>query len=186
VLLAITPGDGRPLARWIDALAAAGLRAVLVREVGLGRDALAEIAGFAASRVEEVVLHHRNPHARAVATELGLAVHPPRASAHTEVELDRAFAEGVRWALLSPVYRPTSKPDDGREPLGIDRFLEIAAGRAVLALGGVTPERHGRLVAAGAFGSAVLGGLFGEPDPRGAAEAFRRYVGSGGGTGSGG
>ena len=175
MLLAITPGDGRELAPWIETLADAGLRALLIREPELEAAALASLARRAAARIAEVVLHERNPHARTVAAELGLAVHSRVASAHSAADLDRAFATGARWALLSPVFAPTSKPDDDRPPLGIATFLTWAAGRPVLALGGVTPERHGHLVAAGAFGSAVLGGLFGARDPVAAAVMLRKY-----------
>jgi thiamine monophosphate synthase len=80
-------------------------------------------------------------------------------SCHEAAEVDAAFGAGATYALLSPVWRPASKPDDRREPLGPERFLAIARERPVLALGGVTPERHAWLRARGAWGSAVLGGL---------------------------
>ncbi len=179
MLLAITPGDGRDLDPWIESLADAGLRAVLIREPHLGPEAFEDLARRAARRIEEVVLHETNPHAATTAARLGLRVHHRTASAHSAADLDRAFAHGARWALLSPVFRPTSKPDDERPPLGNATFLQWAAGRPVLALGGVTPERHGELLAKGAFGSAVLGALFGAPDPDAAANVLRRFTACG-------
>jgi thiamine monophosphate synthase len=183
MLLAITPGDGRDLVPWLEALCDAGLEALLVREPTLDARGLARVLD--AARVPELVVHDRHPHARRLATERGLAVHltaalhdPPArftASTHTAAELDHAFEAGARWCLLSPVFA-TSKPGDDRSPLGVSGFVRLAAGRPVLALGGVTPARHGELTSAGAFGSGVLGGLFGAADPAEAAAQLRLYL----------
>jgi thiamine monophosphate synthase len=182
MLLAITPGDGRDVVPWIEALCDAGLEALLVREPALDTRGLERVLD--ASWVPELVVHDRHPDARRLAAERGLAVHltaelhdPPArftASTHNAVELDHAFAAGARWCLLSPVFA-TSKPGDDRAPLGVLGFVRLAAGRPVLALGGVTPARHAELLLAGAFGSGVLGGLFGAPDPAEAAAQLRLY-----------
>jgi len=128
-------------------------------------------------------VHERHPHASDRPEGLHLTaagVAPPGRrfgqSCHDRAELDRAFAAGARYALLSPVFRPTSKPDDEREPLGIERFVAWAAGRPVFALGGVTPDRAASLSAAGAHGVAVLGAIFGERDPRAGAKMVTRLV----------
>ena len=58
---------------------------------------------------------------------------------------------------------------------GLERFLAVARGRQVYALGGVTPTRHHELAERGGAGSAVLGDLFGQPSPRAAAERLTAY-----------
>jgi thiamine-phosphate pyrophosphorylase len=181
-LLAITPGDGRPLGPWIDALAGAGLRLLLVREPQLddaGLRALVERAG----RLLTVVVHARHP--AAASTGAGRHVadgHPPEgpyprgASCHDGAGLDAAFAGGADYALLSPVWRPTSKPDDTRPTLGLPTFLRLAAGRIVYALGGATPSRLAAVRRRGGHGVAVLGDLFGRPTPGAAARRLATYM----------
>ncbi|MCB9677069.1 MAG: thiamine phosphate synthase [Alphaproteobacteria bacterium] len=131
-----------------------------------------------------VWLHARHPDAHVLAADLRCGVHLPShahgtalphgRSCHDGPALDRAFAEGAAYAFLSPVFPPTSKPDDRRPTLGVAGFLALAAGREVIALGGVDPDRAHALREAGAAGVAVLGGLFGS-DPT-ALDAWR-YVG---------
>jgi thiamine-phosphate pyrophosphorylase len=78
-------------------------------------------------------------------------------SCHDEVELDACFAAGARYATLSPIWHPTSKPDDHRPEIGLFRLLTAARGRPVLALGGIDPSRLAQLARAGAWGAAILG-----------------------------
>lgn len=161
--LAITPADGRDLVGAIRGLR--GFDAVLIREPDLPSEALAHVATAALDRGLDVWLHGRNPHALDVARALGIGVHLPSGhapvalpwgqSCHDGPALDRAFAAGARHALLSPVFSPTSKPDDRRPTLGPEGFLALARDRPVYALGGVTPERERLLT--GAWGVALLG-----------------------------
>jgi thiamine monophosphate synthase len=46
----------------------------------------------------------------------------------------------------------------------------------VIAIGGITPERAVRLREAGAYGVAVLSGIWGARDPRGAVKAYSREL----------
>ena len=178
-LIAITPGDCHQVDRvpWIHALAGAGLRTLLIREPELDRVALDALLLNAWGSIPEVVVHDRNPHARVYKAPLHLTAggvpgdHPVAwsQSCHSAEEVDRAFAEGASWVTLSPVFRPSSKPQDTREPLGIDGFMEIAAGRPVVALGGITAARAADLASRGAYGVAVMGHLFGAASPEAAA-----------------
>jgi len=172
-LLAITPGDGRDLLPWLRALADAGLPGVLIREPRLDRDALASLAALP---IPFVVLHTKNPHA----ASLGFALHGPGrdgVSCHSEAEVASALETGATYALLSPVWKPTSKPDDTRPTLGLKRFLKVAATYdRVLALGGVDATRYRRLRQHGAR-AAVSGGLFGAKTPAAAAERLRQFLG---------
>jgi thiamine-phosphate pyrophosphorylase len=63
------------------------------------------------------------------------------AAVHSAEEL--ATSEGADLVLISPVFKPGSKPSDRRPQLGVEGFLELAS-RAVVpafALGGIDPER---------------------------------------------
>ena len=93
-------------------------------------------------------------------------------SCHDRRELDSAFASGAAYALVSPVFSPQSKPEDCRETLGVPGYLQLAAGRRVFALGGITAARHRSVCMAGGAGSAVLGEVFGKADASAAAKAL--------------
>lgn len=74
------------------------------------------------------------------------------------------------YAFLSPVFAPTSKPGDARAPLGLEGLRAACAATTtpIVALGGVD-EHHARACFdAGAQAVAVLGGVMGARDPRGA------------------
>lgn len=183
-LIAITPGDGRDLAPWIVALGEAGLPAILIREPALPPGPVADVVACARRHIRAVYVHDRCAGARGLAThgvhlsstaDLTLAPRTFGVSCHTADAVDRALAAGASWAFWSPVWPPTSKPDDLRQTIGVTRFVSHAAGLPVYALGGVTPERHRALRTAGGHGSAVLGDLFGRPSPRDAARQLERY-----------
>lgn len=183
-LVAITPGrPGLALGRWLTVLGAAGLPGVILREPQATDEALTELVATARAHVGWVAVHARHPSA----ARCGLPVHLPASglpapsgpwgrSCHTEREVAASWAAGASWVTWSPVWRPTSKPDDARPPLGLPRFLAVGRGRPVLALGGVTPERFGALRRGGGWGAAVLGGLFGQATPEQAAGVLRAYL----------
>jgi len=144
---------------------------------------LGELCDVARAAGLEVWVHDRHAHARHQSGGLHLAAGalPPRnrpfgQSCHTAEALDRAFASGAAYAVLSPVFRPTSKPDDRRPALGVDRFVAWADGRPVWALGGITPERARVIREAGGRGVAVLGGIFAQPDPAAAAKMVPKLL----------
>ncbi len=187
-LMAITPGDARDLAPWLEAIGRAGWHEVLIREPGLTEDELHALCEEANRWVRRVIVHTRNPHAAAVAAELALPVHTPApqpgfappsrafgASCHDAAQLDRAFEAGADYALLSPVWR-TSKPGDDRRGLGIAGFERLAAGRPVYALGGVRPGHMLILREIGAHGAAMMGGIFGQATPQEAGAAATAYL----------
>lgn len=78
------------------------------------------------------------------------------APARNRGEMLRAFAEGADLVFLSPVFPTASHP--GRPPLGPVRFGLAARGAPgpVIALGGMTPARAGRLAALGSSGFAAI------------------------------
>jgi thiamine-phosphate pyrophosphorylase len=102
------------------------------------------------------------------------------ASRHAGDPLDEAALAPLAWVTLSPVFSPSSKPADPRQPLGLEGLERLAArcARPVVALGGVDARRAGACIRAGAAAVAVLGGVMSAHDPRRATldllEAVRR------------
>lgn len=87
-------------------------------------------------------------------------------SIHTKAEaasVDPAWAD---YAVAGPVYETASKPGYGPQ-LGFAGLADIvrAARVPVIAIGGVDPTRIGDIVAAGAAGVAVMGGIMRAADP---------------------
>ena len=179
-LLAISPGDGRDLHPWIDGLAESGLPGLLIREPQATPEQAQALWEYASQRIGWVIAHEKTPGLSSsyVASDGDPSQVPSPAgmSCHSESGLTYAFSRGASFALLSPVWRPHSKPIDHRTPLGPDRFVAIAAGRPVFALGGVTPIRHRRLCQRGAWGSAISGALFGQANPAKAAIQLREFL----------
>ncbi|OGQ13543.1 MAG: hypothetical protein A2138_15970 [Deltaproteobacteria bacterium RBG_16_71_12] len=79
-----------------------------------------------------------------------------------------AVPREVDYALLAPVFAPTSKPDDARVPLGLGglRAACSAGATPIIALGGVDEGNARACLDAGAQAVAVLGGIMGARDPR--------------------
>jgi len=94
-------------------------------------------------------------------------------STHAPAELPGLAGGEATYAHLAPVFAPLSKPQE-RPPLGLDALREACAGPLpVLAQGGVTAERAGACLRAGASGVAVTGEILLAPDPAAATRALR-------------
>ena len=96
----------------------------------------------------------------------------------------------VDYAGLGPVFPTATKPDAAR-PLGIDgvRALRPRIPVPVVAIGGITADTAGGIVAAGADGVAVVSAICAAADPKtaaaglaGAVAAARARTPSAGGT----
>lgn len=87
------------------------------------------------------------------------------ASAHDAREAEDAVAAGADYLLLAPIFATDSKPTH-RPPLGLAGLRTIAemVPIPVIALGGVTPERAGACLEAGAAGVAAMGAIMRAPD----------------------
>jgi len=94
-------------------------------------------------------------------------------STHDPEEATAAERAGADFITLSPVFSTPSKPD--APPLGLADLETIArqVDLPVFALGGITPERVGDCLEAGAFGVAVMSGIMAADVPK---RAARRYV----------
>lgn len=87
-------------------------------------------------------------------------------------DVEEAAACQADVALLGTIFATASHPD--RPPLGIEAVRRAASlPRPILAIGGITPERAAEVVDAGAWGAAVLSGVWRENDP---AAAVVRYL----------
>ncbi|MEP6690423.1 MAG: thiamine phosphate synthase [Gemmatimonadaceae bacterium] len=106
--------------------------------------------------------------ARRIAPTLALG-----ASVHAIAEATAAEREGADWIAAGHVFATASHA--GVEPRGLDFLRRVAACVRIpcLAIGGVTPERVATLVAAGAYGVAAIGGIWGAAD---AARAATDYL----------
>lgn len=94
-------------------------------------------------------------------------------SAHSPAEAAEAAALGASWIIAGSVWETSSHP--GRAPAGAGMLAECVSrcSAPVIAIGGVTPSRLEEVHAAGAWGGAVLGGVWHAAQP---AEAARGYV----------
>ena len=195
-LLGITPGDGQgDLETRIVHAHAAGLGLVVIREPHMGAEQLRALCRRTSPLfpVGGLILHASSPGAVEAAEGAGWGVHLPAsvdpmtirprirgvlgASCHTVLEISRARRAGCDYITLSPVWKPRSKPGDGRRTMGI-RGLEDAcpyAGMPVFALGGITAARVPRCLEAGAHGVATVTGVF-AGDPEACAIATRKLA----------
>ncbi len=87
-------------------------------------------------------------------------------SIHTVTEAEAIDGDFVDYALAGPAFETPSKPGYGPE-IGRKGLAEIArAARVpVLAIGGINAARIAELIAAGAAGVAVMGGVMRAADP---------------------
>ncbi len=86
-------------------------------------------------------------------------------------------AAGADFALVSPVFPPTSKPGDPRRPLGPSGFTRVAGAFSgpAFALGGMGPASP---EVAGAYGVAVVGAVLHARDPGRAVAGLNARFGS--------
>ncbi|WP_374456752.1 thiamine phosphate synthase [Nocardioides sp.] len=90
--------------------------------------------------------------------------------------VDRAAAAGATYAGFGPVFDTTSKAGLPAA-LGPEGVAAASGVLPLVAIGGITPERVARVLAAGAHGIAVLGAIWREPDPVRAAKELVRELG---------
>jgi thiamine-phosphate pyrophosphorylase len=87
-------------------------------------------------------------------------------SIHTATEAEAIDPRAVDYVLAGPAFETPSKPGYGPE-IGRKGFADIAraAPVPVLAIGGINAARIGELIAAGAAGVAVMGGIMRAAEP---------------------
>lgn len=95
-------------------------------------------------------------------------------SVHAREEALAAAGEGTDWIFAGTIFATPSHPHrPGRGPAFVAEVTAAAPGVPVLAIGGVTPERVEEVTEAGAWGVAVIRGVWDAPDPQ---EAVGRYL----------
>ena len=95
-------------------------------------------------------------------------------STHDRQELIRAQQEPIDYVAFGPVFETTSK-DRPAPPRGLQRLREavaLAAGRPLVAIGGIRPAQVPALRAAGAAGVAVISAVAGAEDPEASTRAL--------------
>jgi thiamine-phosphate pyrophosphorylase len=100
------------------------------------------------------------------------------ASVHSRAEAEKAERDGADWVVFGPIYDTPSKRAYG-PPQGVARLAETAAAVriAVIAIGGITPERVGEVCEAGARGVAVISAILADESPARATERFLDALG---------
>jgi thiazole tautomerase (transcriptional regulator TenI) len=109
----------------------------------------------------------------ATGLRIGVSVHAPDELRTTEGGMQRLGRSRVDWWLVGTVFPTPSHP--GRAGGGRARVAAFSAtaSAATIAIGGITPERVGGVLDAGAHGAAVLRGVWDATDP---VAAVQRYL----------
>jgi thiamine-phosphate pyrophosphorylase len=100
-------------------------------------------------------------------------------STHSVEQIDGALQEPVSYIAVGPVFGTRSK-QTGYDAVGLDLVREAArrAGRLpVVAIGGITLDTAGSVLAAGATSVAIISDLLATGDPRARAAAYLRALG---------
>jgi thiamine-phosphate pyrophosphorylase len=154
---------GRGLTTTIAECVEAGLTHVVLRELDLPDERRAALATALAEAGATVIAAHR-PLPGAVGVHLPEGVPGPGLgrSCHTGEEVRRAAADGFAYATLGPVGATASKPGYGPPLPPAD-----LAGHPipVYALGGVAVDNAAAMLAAGAYGVAVMGAVMRAASP---------------------
>ena len=94
------------------------------------------------------------------------------ASCYDRLDVARtALAAGADYVAFGSVYPSTTKPGAVRAPLGLFTAAR-ALGAPIVAIGGITLERAGEILRAGADCLAVISDLFDAPDIAARARAY--------------
>ena len=97
-------------------------------------------------------------------SRIGVSAHEPEGAGAAAADAD--------YLMVGTVFATPSHPDRaGSGPAGVARF-RAAVGLPLIAIGGVTPERVPELLAVGAYGVAVLRGIWSAPDPAAAVAGY--------------
>lgn len=108
-------------------------------------------------------------HARRVAPNAVIGV-----SCHDAREVGEAAAAGADYLFVGPAFATASHPGAGSlGPVGIARLVDRAGPVPIVAVGGITDERVGSMIDAGATGVAVIRGIWDAPD---SPDALARYI----------
>jgi len=175
----------RPLADIVAAAMAAGCRWVSLREKDLPQDEqvllIRALLPLVRERGGKLMLHGDALLAKIAGTDgVHLSAGADAIAARTQIGRDKLVGISIHtaaeaaaidpgcvdYALAGPLFETASKPGYG-PAIGHKGLLQIsrAARVPVLAVGGINAARVGELIAAGAAGVAVMGGVMRAADP---------------------
>ncbi|MDA8106270.1 MAG: thiamine phosphate synthase [Nitrospiraceae bacterium] len=190
-------GPGATLSAAVESALKGGVRAVQLREKDLGTRELLNMSYALRAITREynakLFVNGRVDVALAVGADgvhLGSADMPlPAArkaagesmligvSTHSIQEARRAGEEGADFITLGPVYETPSKMRYGR-PIGLGPLRKVRdeVAMPVFAIGGITRERVGEVLGAGASGVALISAILASGDIKSSAEGFVRLL----------
>lgn len=191
----LCPGDF--LSR-MEEIAAARPHAVILREKDLAEPdytALARRCLEICRRCGTTLIPHSHPET-AAALELP-ALHLPfpafeqnrsalggvsavGVSVHSVGEAQRAQAEGASYLTAGHIYPTRCKPDTAPRGTGFLHSVCRSVDLPVFAIGGITPERVGEVMRAGAAGICIMSELMQCRDPGGRIHTYKRLCGESG------
>jgi thiamine-phosphate pyrophosphorylase len=85
-----------------------------------------------------------------------------------------AQSQGADYVAFGAFFPSPTKPEAVHAPLSLLTAAKARLRLPVVAIGGITPDNAGALIAAGADAVAVIHGVFGQADPRAAAQRYAR------------
>lgn len=100
-------------------------------------------------------------------------------STHTASQVGEAIIEKPDYIGFGPIFRTSTKAD--HEPVvGLEglRAVRLMTTLPMFAIGGVTPDSAGEMIAAGADGVAVISAILNAPDPGSAIRTFQQSLSS--------
>lgn len=96
-------------------------------------------------------------------------------SCYNDIERGRSAAHaGADYVAFGRFFPSHTKPQAVPAPLDLLRVARTELALPIVAIGGITPENGGSLIAAGADALAVIEGVFNQPDIRAAAARYAR------------
>ena len=99
-------------------------------------------------------------------------------TANSVEEAVKVAKQPVDYLGVGPVFGTTSKGNRAAPMLGLEHFAEICAAvdKPVIGIGSITPGRVGDVLAAGAYGVAVLSAVVCRDDPQAACREFAEEI----------
>ena len=99
-------------------------------------------------------------------------------TANSVEEAVKVAKQPVDYLGVGPVFGTTSKGNRAAPMLGLQRFAEIcnAVDKPVVGIGSITADRVGDVLAAGAYGVAVLSAVVCQDDPQASCREFATEI----------